>query len=137
MTAMCDAGIRIGREFSLEQGGAIFENADYDALSLVDVVDEEAGLIALAEKRPGRAVGGACRSISFIPNEDGMVTDMAEAANSWHEWPDVQILSKKERLHDHPRPPLAPKTAPAPLVPYRLQGLAEYRNGLIDLIEFL
>jgi len=29
------------------------------------------------------------------------------------------------------------KTAPAALVPYRLHGLAEYRNGLIDLIEFL
>jgi hypothetical protein len=29
------------------------------------------------------------------------------------------------------------KTAPAPLLPYRLQGLAEYRNGLIDVIELL
>jgi len=73
-------------EFSLEQGGAIFENADYDAVSCVDI-DEECGLIALAEKA-GRVVGGAW-SIDILDTKRGWyVTDMAEAANSWHGWPD-------------------------------------------------
>lgn len=73
-------------EFSLEQGGALFENADYDAVSCVDI-DEECGLIALAEKA-GRAVGGAW-SIDILDTKRGWyVTDMAEAANSWHGWPD-------------------------------------------------
>ena len=82
-------------EFSLEQGGAIFENADYDALSLVDV-DEECGLIALAEKA-GRAVGGAW-SIDILYTKRGWyVTDMAEAANSWHEWPDCPNTFKKRK----------------------------------------
>ena len=71
----------------------VFENADYDAVSCVDV-DEECALIALAEKA-SRAVGGAW-SIDLLETRRGWVlTDMAEAHRSWHDWPDCPNRFKR------------------------------------------
>ena len=70
-------------EDALITGGA---DIDYDAFITL-TSDELAALIDLA-KRAGRAVPGAW-SVDILETQRGwMITDMAEAHKSWHEWPE-------------------------------------------------
>jgi hypothetical protein len=71
--------------FSLDEGGAPAD-LEYEAMISLDG-ETERRLTDLANAA-GQAVGGAW-SIDLLETRRGWyVTDMAEAANSWHEWPD-------------------------------------------------
>lgn len=68
---------------------------DYDAFITL-TSDELAALTDLA-KRAGRAVPGAW-SVDILETQRGwMITDMAEAHKSWHEWPECTMHYDQRR----------------------------------------